>query len=340
MRTFATSLLLASLVLAQSGELKDGKLTEKAWNFTYEAPGLERTLSTQDPDVIFTGRAAGRLQIELIVLEGAEKRDAKTWMEQQQKELKKDEPKLTGLETHTDGGAWLMFTVPKLGALVEQHGYAFLPRGTQCFVVHASVADKTETSTDAIKAAIAGLKLGEDPGASVLAIQASQQMGLPVDHPLVLLQAGYLYASPPEPHKPNYPMAAKVLTKARAVMKEDSFNAEQLYFLYETGGLAYLSEPLRDAKTAIDWHTKAEEAAGKLSEEQGRVQRKAQSAYNLACAYSLAGDVDQGFAALHRAFADVMTVSKGHLESDRDLDNLKKNSKLWDKFWKECVEGR
>ena len=44
--------------------------------------------------------------------------------------------------------------------------------------------------------------------------------------------------------------------------------------------------------------------------------------------------------ALHRAFSEIMAVNKGHLTSDKDLVNLKKNQELWDKFWKEKVAGR
>ena len=40
------------------------------------------------------------------------------------------------------------------------------------------------------------------------------------------------------------------------------------------------------------------------------------------------------------AFADQMAVDAGHLSNDTDLDNLKKDSANWDKFWKERVEGR
>ena len=71
-----------------------------------------------------------------------------------------------------------------------------------------------------------------------------------------------------------------------------------------------------------------------------RAKRQAQSAYNRACAYSLAGEVEKGFEALNRSFAELMSVDKAHLTSDKDLDNLKKNQELWDKFWKEKVEGR
>jgi hypothetical protein len=52
------------------------------------------------------------------------------------------------------------------------------------------------------------------------------------------------------------------------------------------------------------------------------------------------GEVDKGFEALRRAFAEHMAVDKAHLTKDTDLDNLKKNQELWDKFWKEKVEGR
>ena len=340
MRTLAISLLFASFAFAQSGEIAEGKLTEKPWNLTYEVKGLERGISTQQPNVIFEGRAAGSVQIEIIVLEGAEKEDGSKWRERFLKAQTARKRKMDNSESSKEGLNWVMFTETKLDVFTEQHGYAFYPRGTQCFLVHAYVADKTDKSGERIKSALTGLKLGEDPGMSVMVLRAASQLGLPADHPIVLFRAGMAYATAREPAKPNYPMAAKLLAKARKSMKEDSFDALQTWILYEYGGLAHLSPPIRDAKIAIDWHGKAEEAAKKLTDEQGRAQRQARSAYNLACAYSLAGDVEKGFAALHRSFTDLMSVDKAHLTNDTDLDNLKKNKELWDKFWKEKVEGR
>ncbi|MHC4937409.1 MAG: TPR end-of-group domain-containing protein [Planctomycetota bacterium] len=332
--------LLASFALAQSGEIKDGKLTEKAWNLTYEVEGLERGISTQQPNIIFEGRSAGSVQIEIAVLEGAEKMDGAKWRDAFLKAQTARKRKMDELKKSEEGLVWITFTETKLDVFTEEHGYAFYPRGTQCFLVHAYVADKTDKSNERIKKALSGLKLGEDPGMSIMVLRVASQLGLPAEHPLVLWNAGIAYIQVREPAKPNYPMAAKLLTQARKVMKDDSFDAVQLWVLYEYGGLAYLSPPLRDTKTALDWHLKAEEAAKKLTAEQGRMQRQAQSAYNAACAYSLMGEVDKGFEALRRAFAEHMAVDKAHLTKDTDLDNLKKNQELWDKFWKEKVEGR
>jgi len=344
MRSFAL-VLLAAAAFALPPELVDGKLTDKTWNYTYEVQGLERAAAdlAAGPSVLFDGRAAGGVQIQIVLLEGAEKRDAKGWMERAVEAWKKKERKLGDVEAHADASPpWVMFTETKLDVFTEQHGYAFHPRGTQCFVLHAYVADKTDDSAAAIKQALQGLKLGDDPGASLYAMRIAQQSGKTIDDPGVQFGAGmaYIRQGQAQGQEPNYPMAAQCFKKARAAMKEDSFNAEQLWALYEFGGLSHLSEPNRHPKKAIDWHGKAEEAAKSLTDEQGRAQRQAQSAYNLACAYSLDGQVEKGFEALHRAFSEILAVDKGHLTKDTDLDNLKKNQELWDKFWKEKVEGR
>jgi len=343
MRTLAIALLLAAAALAQSGELVDGKFVDKTWDFTYETPGLERTAANlaAQPNVLFEGRAAGGVQVEISVLEAPEQMPAKDWMGRQQELWKKAKREMADLETNAEGTPWLVFTETKLDVFTEQHGYAFFTRGTQCFLVHAYVADKTDKSAADIKKALLGLKLGESPGASLFALVIAQQTGRKVEDPWVLMQAGRAYGQTGNPNqKPNYAMARAMFKKAREGMKEDTFTNQELWMLYEFGGLSFLNEPGRDPKTAIEWHGKAEEAAKKLSDEDGRVDAQAMSAYNLACAYSLAGDVEKGFEALHRAFADKLAVDKGHLSSDPDINNLRKNQELWDKFWKEKVEGR
>jgi hypothetical protein len=355
MRMFIVGLLCCSFAVAQDPPkeapaetpkkvapvttVKDGKLTNTAWNLAFEARGLESGIATQDPRVIFSGRAAGGVQIEIRVIEGPKKQDSKVWRDGVMDAWTKAKRKLENVEKGGEGVATVMYTETKLDVFTEEHGFAFYARGYQCFLVHCYVADKTEKSTAKIKGYLGGLKLGEDPGVAFLVMVFASRMGKPMDDPMVLFAAGIEYATGRQTRVQNYPIAAKVLARARKGMKEDTYTAEQKWYLYEMGGMSFLVEPLRDLKTAIEWFTLAEEAGKTLTDESGAT-RDGGSAYNLACAYSLNGDIEKGYAALHRAFAKALPVDAAHLDKDTDLDNLKKNKELWDKFWKERVAGK
>jgi hypothetical protein len=317
--------------------VRNGKLTNTAWNLVYEARGLERGIATQDPSLLFVGRAAGGVQIEIRVLEGMKKQDGNAWRAGVVKAWKAAKSKRENVVESTEGTPTVMYTETKLDVFTEEHGFAFYARGYQCFLVHCYVADKTDKSTEKIKGYLGGLKLGEDPGAAFFVLILSERMGKPMDDPMVLLEAGRAYGAG---ERPNHPMAIKVLSRARKAMKEGTYNELQTFQLYSAGAMSHLVEPVRDLKTAIEWFSMAEEAAKKITDETMRIDSGANSAYNLACAYSLNGDVEKGFEAMHRAFANKLAVDKGHLDTDTDLNNLKKNKELWDKFWKECVEGR
>ena len=331
--------LLAATAAAQESIVKDGTLTDKTWNLTYATRGLERGLSTQKPNVIFEGRAAGSVQIEIQVLEQGKKLDANGWRTRIKDAMTKAKKPILNVEESKEGVPTLVFTETKLDIFNEHHGYAFYPRGFQCFVVHAYVADKTEKSGARIKECLGGLKLGEGTGATMFEVLIAAGRGWPINDPRVTLAAGQSYAFGQQGKGVNLELAAQVLERARKAMKADTYKVEEQYALFYAGGYAFLAKKPRDAKKAIEWLTKCEETAKKLPE-QARANSQAGAAYNLACAYSLDGDTVKAFETLHRAFADTMPVNAKHLTDDTDLDNLKKDQANWDKFWKERVEGR
>ena len=349
MRILIPLLLLTAVLTAQEpvtppapveAVVKDGKLTEPTWNFSYEARGLERGLATAKQGAIFEGRAAGSVQIEIRVTEAADKRDGKKWRAWLKEAFTKGKRAMQDVEESTEGLPTLIFTESKLDIFTEHHAYAFYVRGFQCFIVHAYVADKTDKSGARIKECLTGLKLGKGTGATMFEMMIAAGAGLPISDPRVTLEAGVRYAYGDQQRQGvNLDLATQVLERARKAMKKDTYPAEQQYRLFSAGGYAHLAKEKRDTKAAITWLAKAEEFALKMPEE-GRAQAQAGAAYNLACAYSLDGDTDKGFEALDRSFKDVMPVDAGHLTGDTDLNNLKKDQTRWDKFWKERVAGR
>jgi hypothetical protein len=286
------------------------------------------------------GRAAGSVQIEISVIEAPEARDAAKWLAMLKENFTKAKRDMKDVEENTEGTPTLVFTESKLDIFTEHHGYGVYPRGFQCFVVHAFVADKTDKSGARIKECLTGLKLGKGSGATMFEMLIAANAGMAINDPRVTLAAGRTYAYGDQQRRGvNLELAAQVLERARKAMKDDTYSVEDQYALFDAGGYAYLAKDPRDTKAAITWLTKAEEIAAKLPEE-ARARAAAGAAYNLACAYSLDGNLDKGFETLDRAFKDVMPVDAGHLEKDTDLNNLKKDPTRWDKFWKERVAGR
>lgn len=320
--------------------IKDGKLSDPIWNLTYEARGLERGLSTAKQGVLFEGRAAGSVQIEIMAMEAAEKRDGAKWRSLLKEGFTKAKRAMADAEESKEGTPTLLFTENKLDIFTEHHGYAFYPRGYQCFVLHVYVADKTDASGARIKECLGGLKLGKGTGATMFEMMIAGQNGMAISDPRVTLAAGVTYTYGNQQRQGvNLDLAVAVLERARKAMKEGTYTPEQKYQLFSAGGYAHLAKEKRDTKAAITWLSKAEELAGKLPAE-NRAQAQAGAAYNLACAYSLDGNLDKGFETLDRSFKDVMPVDAGHLEKDTDLNNLKKDSARWDTFWKARVAGR
>jgi len=317
--------------------IKDGKLTDPVWNFTYEARGLERGLATPARGVLFEGRAAGGIQIAVRVMEAPKELEGAKWREMAKASFSKAKRKMQDVVESSEGTPTLTFTESKLDIFTEEHGYAFYPRGYQCFVVHAFVADKTETSGKRISECLNGLKAAKGAGPTMQAFMLSMESGLPIDDPRILIESGRRYSA--EGAGRNLTLAMRVLKQARKAIKPDSLPAPVIWQLYETGGHAQLASDPRDLKGAIEWLTLAEQAAGKMPEEQ-RANAAGLSAYNLACAYSLAGEIEKGYEALYRSLKDKLIVDAGHLTSDTDLNNLKKDTERWDKFWKERVAGR
>ncbi|MEM8883262.1 MAG: hypothetical protein AAGD14_04265 [Planctomycetota bacterium] len=330
-----TALTILALTAIGSAEVKDDKLVDSNWNFTYTAKDLKEGIAVQQGSIIFVGSAAEDVQIELIVLESPKKQDGAAWRKQFMELRRK--AKIQNVEESKEGLAWVLYTQLKLEVFNEHHGYAFYPRGHRCMVVHAYMADKSDTSGKRIKECLKGFQWGEGDGISLREYLYASRNGLDLNDPGVTLIGGQSYL---DPSASIPPIAVQVLTRALENAKPNTYSEVETFDLYHSLGFAFLvHEESRDTKKSIEWFTKAEEAAQQVPAEQ-RVDRQASAAYNLACAYALDGQVDKAFVALDRAFADKLVVSKEHLSKDPDLNSLRKDQARWDKFWKERVADR
>jgi hypothetical protein len=344
MRCALASLLLAGLLAAQEPVrthdgpvFRKGKLEDSFWGLAYEAPGLKKSMSFGDFQEVFRGKCDGGVEVSIRVHESLEPRAAKSWRDEALEGWRKAGQKISQVDSGEDAGAWILLTRTGMAGFESRHGYAFFARGYHVFEVHAEVAERTAESDAALRAALTGLELAERADGTLLVARLSKQAGRHLDDPQLLLQAGYEYISGQMFGQTNLPLAARVLKRARRLATKDTYAPEELWALYEFGGIALLSPPLRKAEEAMEWHGKAERAAKAVT--QGGTERAAQSAYNLACACSLAGKLDEGFAALRRAYAKMKPVDDEKVSGDKDLENLRKDER-WHAFWKECVKGK
>lgn len=338
MRTPTLLLVLCALAFADDAPkertLKDGKLVDPYWGITYEAPGLEQGMFGPSGAKVFEGRGTGGVEIEIIVQEAQKELAAAGWLAEAKKAWAEKRKMTEVAEGETPPS--ILFVEESLAGFKRHHGYGFYARGPQAFLVHASVQEKSDTSGEAIQAAIKGLTLDPKAAPALLVFVIAKQQAFSVDDPKVLLAAGqvYMYGNEQMRQPRNIVMAERVLEKAIREAKPETYGPDELWTLHENMGLATLEARKLDA--AIGWLTKSEQLAEKTTENaQGA--KTGQSAYNLACAYALAEKIDEAFAALDRC------VAKGFLKDpknvdhmktgDPDLENLRKDPR-WEGYFK------
>ncbi|MHC4491315.1 MAG: hypothetical protein ACYTDU_06795 [Planctomycetota bacterium] len=317
---------LCFLILA-GATFENGKLSDPLWNLTYEAPGLSRILAPGNPAVLFTGRCPDDVFVEITALEGDQQEDGAAWRKRRRAAWTKAGRKLEEISEGDIPFAWTFATEKKYGVFKRHHGYAFVVRGYHCFEVHAWVAERTAESETALRTALKGLALGKDEGCGLAVREAAMAQGRKDLDPKVLLAAGIEYARGRRAH---LPLAAAVLRRAKNVAQPRELEKEERWRLYRVGGDALL----RSGATleAIDWLQQAEKAAPEPEDAR-------RDAYDLARACSLAGKLDEAFAALDRAFVEGLAVSKARLSTEKELGNLRKDPR-WEKFWLERVAGK
>lgn len=319
--TVGLLLLLAATAPAQGK--KDYKFTDAFWGVEYTAPGLRKTLALGDPAILFKGKCKGRIVVTIRVHEAEKPAAAKDWIA---KRIASWERKKRALTDLVKGEHFLHYKHKTLAGFEEHHGHAFFVRDHHCFELQA-VADATDAAA-ALARAWGGLKLAEKAPGTMHVYRMAREKGRPLDDPEILLLAGREYVAG---RLPIPTLGARVFAHARALMKPDTYKPVQLWMLYEFGGMALHDKPA----AAIEWHSLAEQAARKLTE--GAGDRGRRSAYNLACVCSLAGKLDDAFAALDRAFTGGKPVSDGHVSGDKDLEPLRKDER-WHTFWREKVK--
>jgi len=330
MRAAPLSVLLLCATLLAGENFANGKLTDHFWNLSFAAPELRPILATGNPAKIFYGSCKEGVYVEITVYEAKKALTGPAWRALRKAAWQKKKRRMS---EETEGGeprAWAFFIETKYGVIRQHHGYAFYARGHHCFEVHAWAPSKSDTSERAIRTALRGLELGEDPGCGLQALHVAKRASKPPTDPVVLAGAASAYLGR---QFEDPVLAAALFRRARKGIKPDTFKPEERWQFFRLGGGALLVTG--DLDGAIEWFAVAEKAAGELEEKDPA----AECAYELARACSAAGKLDDAFAALERAFADGLVVGKGQLSREKELENARKDPR-WEQFWLRHVRNR
>lgn len=302
-------------------------LSDPYWGATYSTPGLEEKPGPKQPGRLLDAKA-GRVQIDIGIWEYAdtlsakERRDAvvKGWDERN----RQHKDRVAG----DDPTPWVTYEEASPSGSMRRHGHAWFVRGCRAFVVHAHIAADAEGGADAVRAALFGLVLGPETGAAVAVQAVSMANEMPYDDPGVLAAAAQQYLGA-TPNSPPRPAIAEGLLR-RAVENLPGSPLERsppgVKDLYEKLTMALILVKKYDE--AIAAGLKSVELAGKTMSPGPDI---ANARYNLACAYSLAGKLDDAFAQLELAFARFPPVPDDHLTKDEDLANCRADAR-WAKF--------
>jgi tetratricopeptide (TPR) repeat protein len=237
---------------------------------------------------------------------------------------------MKGAEQGDDPAPWITYEEPSASGSMRRHGYAWTVRGCRAFVVHAHVAADAEGGAAGVKAALAGLKVGEETGAAVFVEVASRESQMPYDDPGVLDAAAQRYLDDKASLGARPAIAESLLLRAVENLPGSPLERKPPAVLQLHMNLAVAQMKMKRYDQSIATLTKCLDLAAK-SERRGPDGAMVQ--YNLACALSLAGKLDEAFAALEQAFpaAEWAPVTLDHAKSDEDLVNCRTDPR-WQKF--------
>ena len=301
----------------------DGKFADAYFGVTYAVEGLKEGLGfgSGGDRILFSGKLAGSAEVEVVCNESAEELTSVQWRDKVKAQMEKDGKTRTEFATGDEPAPWITFVQESFAGFERPHGYAFFARGRQCFLVHVQVREKSDTSADSIRAGLGGLTVAPQSDSMLYVHILAKRMGLELDDPKVLLQAGRAYMQDGQEIRP---LAMRVLEMARA--REDALDDAGRYTLYQTLAMAQLTGGKREE--AVGTWKKVIELSAK-TDDPGAAASNAQ--YNLACTLSLLGRVDEGFAALKAAFETGPEAQVGelkrHAQEDPDLANLRADAR-------------
>lgn len=327
MRSLVPALLLAASAVgwpgAASAQAEPFEFRDTAWAVTFRAPGLDETTRLGGPNQLFAGECADGTRVEITVTEGAAETAGAAWASAIVAGWESDGRSMSGRRDVAKAPApTVLFTDHGLGDDLRRHGYAFHHRGLHMFLVHAVADGRDPRCDEKILASLGELELGEDRGTCLRSQETSRATGIAADDPTVLRQAAFAYVW----DDPKNPLLGAHLLERVLERGDARFDRDELPVVQGIVGVGYLSA--RKLDRAAEWLARAEKGERDLGRPRGEAARHA---YNLACAYSLDGKLDEAFDAMGRcAESGAWPAYWKHAQSDSDVDAMRDDPR-----WKE-----
>jgi tetratricopeptide (TPR) repeat protein len=306
-----------------------GHLTDPYWGVTYDLPDVEEKKADRQAGKLLDG-AVGRVQIEIGIWEYADEMTAAQRRDAERKKWEEKHREMKDVAQGDDPAPWVTFQEPSPSGAIRRHGYSWTVRGCRAFVVHAHVAADAEGGAEGVKAALGGLKVGPETGASVIVQVVSKESQMPYDDPGVLATAAQRYLDDKATLGARPAIAESLLARAIESLPGSPLARKPGGELQVYSDLAGAQMKLKKYDESVATLTKCLDLATK-TERPGPDGAIVQ--YNLACAWSLAGKLDEAFAALEKAFpaAEWAPTPLEHAIKDEDLANCRKDAR-WQKF--------
>lgn len=309
-------------------KFEPGKLSDPYWGLTYALAGLEEKKTERPAGKLFDGRA-GKVQIEVNIWEYADELSAKDRRNEQQAMWERKGRARNDAATGDDPAPWITFQEEGASGGMRRHGYAWYVRGCRAFVVHTHCAAENEGAAEGVKAALFALTVGPETGAAVFVPVVSREMnGIPYDDPGVLHSAGEKYL---QDVPPRLSIAEGLLRRSVAALPGSRLERSPTAMMVVNRSLGNCLLQEKKFEEGLGFLQKALEFAAKTDSfgpDQAAVH------YDIACAYSQLGKLDEAFATLTKAFANPNfppPVPDDHLKKDPDLENCRKDPR-WAKF--------
>jgi tetratricopeptide (TPR) repeat protein len=310
-------------------KFEKGHLSDPYWGVTYDLPEVEEKKGERQAGRLLDG-TAGRVQVDIGIWEFADEMSAKDRRDAEKKKWEEKKREMKDAAQGDDPAPWITFEETSPSGSLRRHGYSWTVRGCRAFVVHAHVAADAEGGAEGVKAALTGLTVGPETGAAVFVQVVSKRSQMPYDDPGVLADAAQNYLDDKAALGARPLIAEELLRRAIENLPGSPLERKPDGVLGLHTSMAIAQMKLKRYDDAVATLTKCLDLATKTDRPgpQG-----ASVQYNLACAYSLAGKLDEAFAALEKAYpaAEWAPTTVEHAKKDEDLENCRKDAR-WGAF--------